>query len=61
MSRKPTEPINVQAFVYINGKEVNLDDLSYAERQEIGTQLKIAFLNSFFAGRAKFTAKREET
>lgn len=48
------EPIRVEAYVTINGEEVNIDTLPLEKRREIGTALKMQYLNALFRGKAVF-------
>lgn len=56
MARRKQEPIRVEAFVKINGEEVNLDSLSPEVRNEIGAKLKVTWMNAMFRGKAVFHA-----
>lgn len=54
MAKRQREPIRVEAFVTINGQEVNIDTLSKEKRSEIGAALKVTYLNALFRGKAVF-------
>ena len=56
MARRKQEPIRVEAFVKINGGEVNLDTLPPEKRNEIGAKLKVTWMNAMFRGQAEFHA-----
>lgn len=54
MAKRQREPIRVESFVTIDGKEVNIDTLSPEKRSEIGATLKVTYLNAMFRGKAVF-------
>jgi len=54
MGKKEREPIQVEAFVTINGTETNMDTLPQERRREVGAALKAAWLNALFDGKASF-------
>ena len=57
MAKRMQEPIRVEAFVRINGEEVNIDTLSPELRRKVGTQLALTYFNELFRGQAVFTEK----
>lgn len=54
MAKRQREPIRVEAFVTVNGQEVNIDTLPKEKRNEIGAALKVTYLNALFRGKAVF-------
>ncbi len=54
MVKRQREPIRVEAFVTVNGQDVNIDTLSKEKRSEIGAVLKVTYLNALFRGKAVF-------
>jgi len=54
------EPIKVKAFVTIDGKEVDIDTLSPEVRNRIGAELKVAWMNAMFRGKAVFSIREEK-
>ena len=59
MARRTQEPINVRAFVTINGEYVDVDTLSPEMRKEVATQLKLRWMNAMFRGKAVFTVAED--
>ena len=59
MARRKQEPINVRAFVTIDGEYVDVDTLSPEMRREVATQLKLRWMNAMFRGRAVFTVAED--
>ena len=57
MARQQDRPIEVRAFVTIDGKSVDVDTLGPEMRQEVATQLKMKYLNALFRGTAVFSVK----
>lgn len=47
----------MEAFVRINGEEINIDTLSSELRRKVGTQLALTYFNELFRGQAMFTEK----
>ena len=60
MTRKRNEPIQVRAFVTINGECVDVDTLSPEMRRKVATQLKLKWMNAMFRGKAVLTVADEE-
>ena len=60
MTRKRNEPIQVRAFVTINGECVDVDTLSPEMRRKVATHLKLKWMNAMFRGKAVFTVADEE-
>ncbi len=53
MRKKP----NIKCVSYVHSKDGGLiafDDLTEEQKRKAATQLKCAFLNSFYAGQARF-------
>lgn len=59
MARKEREPIRVEAYVTVDGQEVNIDTLPREKRDEIGAKLKVTYLNALFKGQAVFFIKEK--
>lgn len=55
MARRKQEPINVRAFVSVDGEYVDVDTLSPEMKKEVATQLKLKWMNAMFRGQAVFT------
>lgn len=55
MARRKQAPINVRAFVNVNGEYVDVDTLSPDMRKKVATQLKLKWMNAMFHGKAVFT------
>ena len=51
--RKQPE-IKVVAYVHVGDQLVNVDDLSKEMRTELGTRIKVKYLNELFRGQARF-------
>jgi len=51
--------IRTEAFVTIDGVEVNINALSQQKKDEIGAGLKMAWLNALFTGQAAFHAEEK--
>lgn len=49
-----TEDITAESYVRINGKLTNTKDLSVDQRRKLAVWIKLTYLNSLFAGKAKF-------
>ena len=47
--------ITVRAWVHKDGELVNVDTLSSSDREEMATQLKLAWMNALYDGKATFT------
>lgn len=60
MAKRQREPIRVEAFVTINGQDVNLDTLPKEKRSMIGAALKVTYLNALFRGKAVFRIGENE-
>lgn len=58
---KKREPIRVEAYVTVDGKEVNVDTLSPEQKRKLSTWIKLTVCNELYRGRAVFTAKEEST
>lgn len=58
MARKQ-EPIQVEAYVTIGGEEVNMDTLAPEQRNRIGAELKVAWMNAMFRGKAVFSIREK--
>lgn len=58
MTRRRGEPVRVEAFVSVGGREENMDALPEKERREIGAALKVAYLSALFRGKATFSAEK---
>lgn len=56
MAKKQREPIRVEAYVTIDGKDYNLDEMSHEQKSFVGAHLKINYLNAIYAGKAVFSA-----
>lgn len=48
------EGITAESFVRINGKLTNTKDLSVDQLTKLAVWIKLTYLNSLFAGKAKF-------
>lgn len=59
MARRAREPIEVHAYVTVNGQEVDVDTLSPEMRRKLATELKLRYLNTLFRGKAVFWAAEE--
>lgn len=59
MARKQDRPIEVRAFVTIDGKPVDVDTLGPEMRQEVATQLKLKWMNAMFRGKAVFSVTED--
>lgn len=59
MTGKRREPIRVEAFVSVGGREENMDALPEEERRKIGAALKTAYLNALFQGKAAFFLEKD--
>lgn len=57
MAKRNQEPIRVEAFVKIGGREVNIDTLSPEMRKKVGTQLALTYFNELWRGQAVFRAR----
>lgn len=57
MAKRNREPIRVEAYVTVGGREVSVDDLSPEQRAELGTWLRLTCLNELFRGQAVFHTK----
>lgn len=49
-----TEDITAESYVRINGKLTNTKNLSIDQRRKLAVWIKLTYLNSLFAGKAKF-------
>lgn len=58
MGKRNQEPIRVEAYVTVDGKEVNIDTLPPEMRKKIGTQLALTYFNELFRGQAVFTERQ---
>lgn len=61
MAKRIREPIRVEAYVTVNGEEVNVDTLTQEQKQQLATWLKKTYLNELFRGQAVFYEKGAET
>lgn len=61
MAKREREPIRVEAYVTVNGAEVNVDDLTPRQREELATWLKLTYLGELWRGKAEFFTKGENT
>ena len=52
--RQKEQKITTSSYVYVGERLVNTDDLSPAQKEELSVWLATTYLNSLFAGRAKF-------
>ena len=59
MARRADKPIEVKAFVTINGERVDVDTLSPEMRKKLATQLKLTWMNAMFRGKAVFYEAKE--
>lgn len=57
MAKRIREPIRVEAYVTVNGEEVNVDTLTQEQKQQLATWLKKTYLNELFRGQAVFTER----
>lgn len=57
---KKREPIRVEAYVTVDGKEVNVDTLSPEQKRKLATWIKLTVCNELYRGRAVFTEKEAE-
>lgn len=48
------EGITAESYVRINGKLTNTKNLSVDQRRKLAVWIKLTYLNSLFAGKAKF-------
>lgn len=48
------EGITAESYVRINGKLTNTKDLSVDQLMKLAVWIKLTYLNSLFAGKAKF-------
>lgn len=60
MAKRQREPIRVEAFVTVDGQEVNIDTLPKEKRSEIGAALKVTYLNALFRGKAVFRIEKAQ-
>ncbi|BAK99383.1 hypothetical protein OBV_21850 [Oscillibacter valericigenes Sjm18-20] len=58
MAKRQREPIRVEAFVTVDGQEVNIDTLPQEKRSDIGAALKVTYLNALFRGKAVFRIEK---
>lgn len=54
MAKKNQEPLRVEAFVRVGGKEVNVDELTDEQRKRLGTWIKTTVAREFYRGQAVF-------
>lgn len=57
VAKRNREPIRVEAYVTVDGKEVNVDELTPEQKVKLATWLKVTYLNELFRGQAVFTAE----
>lgn len=60
MAKRNREPIQVKAFVKVNGVDTDVDELTPEQKRELGTWLKLTCLNELFRGQAVFSVKDGE-
>ena len=46
--------IKTVSYVHVGGRLVNTEDLTAEQKKELGTWLRVTYLNALFAGKAKF-------
>lgn len=51
------EPIRVESFVKVGGKDVNTRDLSDEQRRTLANWIKLTILNEVYRGQAVFSVK----
>lgn len=61
MAKRIREPIRVEAFVTVDGQEVNVDTLTPEQKVRFATALKKTYLNELFRGQAVFYEKERAT
>ena len=59
MGKRVREPIRVEAFVTVDGREVNVDTLTPEQKVKFATALKKTYLNELFRGQAVFCEKEQ--
>lgn len=59
MGKRIREPIRVEAFVTVDGREVNVDTLTPEQKVRFATALKKTYLNELFRGQAVFYEKEQ--
>lgn len=57
MAKKERPAIRVEAYVKIDGKDVNVDTLTPEMRKKVGTALAVRYFNELWRGQAVFTVK----
>lgn len=60
MARRKDTPIEVHAYVTVNGETVDVDTLSPEMRRRLATELQLKYLNAMFRGQAVFYAAGDE-
>lgn len=50
-----SQEIKTEAYVHMGDKLVNTQELSAAQKTQLGTWLKTTYLNTLFQGQATFT------
>ena len=60
MGKRVQEPIRVEAFVTVDGREVNVDTLTPEQKVRFATALKKTYLNELFRGQAVFYERGEQ-
>lgn len=58
MAKRNQEPIRTEAFVTVDGQEVNIDSLPKEKRDAVGAALKAAYLNAMLRGQALFYVRK---
>lgn len=52
--------IRVQSFVYRGNERVAMESLTEEEKIKVATELKLRYMNTLFAGKARFYAEGEK-
>lgn len=60
VARRKDTPIEVHAYVTVNGETVDVDTLSPEMRRRLATELQLKYLNAMFRGQAVFYAAGDE-
>lgn len=58
MARKQ-QPIKVISYVHVGDQLVNTEDLDPERKRQLATWIKCTYLNTLFAGKAKFRPAEE--
>ena len=58
MAKRNQAPIQTEAFVTMDGQELNIDTLPKEQRDAVGTALRVTYLNAMLRGQAVFRVRK---